>query len=151
MTAMMNGSSLLLKELIRRHRDWYDFAQTAFMTIDVNGVIRNINMAGARILGEKRKKLYGRPFWQYVQEENIRSFDDHLEKCRKLSSRIATELSLARSDGAPLPIVLLSEPERHFGAMSNFFRTAIFISTETEHRKRHSGMAEHKEPRLGTD
>ena len=130
--SVMNGSALLLKELIRRHRDWYDFAQTGFMTIDVNGVIRNINRAGARILGEERKELYGRPFWQYVQDENIRTFDEHLEKCRQRSARIATKLSLARSKGGPLQIVLLSEPERHFGAVSNFFRTALIITAGTE-------------------
>ena len=130
--SVMNGSAILLKELIRRHRDWYDFAQTGFMTIDVNGVIKNINRAGARILGEERKKLYGRPFWQYVQEGNIRSFDEHLEKCRLRSERIVTKLSLARSKGGPLQIVLLSEPERHFGAISNFFRTALIVTPETE-------------------
>lgn len=130
--SVMNGSALLLKELIRRHRDWYDFAQTGFMTIDVNGVIRNINRAGARILGEERTELYGRPFWQYIQDENIRTFDEHLDKCRKLSTRIVTELSLARSNGAPRRITLLSEPERHFGAKSNYFRTALIITPETE-------------------
>lgn len=132
MTEMVTGSSLLLKELIRRHRDWFDFAQTGFMTIDKNGVIRNINMAGARILGEKRNRLYGRPFWQYVQDENIRTFDEHLERCRQRSARITTELTLARCNGAPLRIVLLSEPERHFGAVSNFFRTALIVTAETE-------------------
>ena len=49
-----------------RYIDLYDFAPLGYVTLDEDGYIQEINLAGARLLGGERAELVGYPFADYV-------------------------------------------------------------------------------------
>ena len=49
-----------------RYLDLYDFAPVGYFTLDRDGVIRQVNLAGARLLGLERSLLLNRRFGQFV-------------------------------------------------------------------------------------
>src|SRR6184192_2958289 len=50
-------SQRLLEESRDRYADLYDFAPVAYVTFDRNGVVEDINLAGARLLGTERGRI----------------------------------------------------------------------------------------------
>ena len=49
-----------------RYVDLYDFAPLGYVTLDDEGYIQEINLAGARLLGGELAELVGYPFTDYV-------------------------------------------------------------------------------------
>src|SRR5258708_911335 len=63
-------SQRLLEESRDRYADLYDFAPVAYVALDVNGVIREINLTGASLMGVARGRLIDTPFMMFVQPEH---------------------------------------------------------------------------------
>ncbi len=57
-----------LEVAARRYADLYDFAPVGYFTLASDGVIRELNFAGAKLLGAERARLVGRSFGGFVLE-----------------------------------------------------------------------------------
>lgn len=67
-----------LEDARDRYADLYDFAPVGYITLDSKGVIREINLTGAAMLGRERSYLLGKPFYLWVTKDDLPAFYRHL-------------------------------------------------------------------------
>ena len=95
-----------LEESRDRYVDLYEFAPVAYLTLTSDGMISEINLAGATLLGWERKKLLHKSLRTFVvakdQDLWVRTFMSAIKQSEK--SRV--ELSLQRDDGAAFQVQL---------------------------------------------
>lgn len=113
-----------------RYADLYDFAPVGFVTLDPNGIIREINLTGARLIGTERARLIGLPLVSFTAKDHRRAFLDHLVLCRKgpAESLIRVDLVLRTHGGREIPIELQSH--RVGGPDGRSVNTALIDLTE---------------------
>ncbi|HEX4123130.1 MAG TPA: ATP-binding protein [Tepidisphaeraceae bacterium] len=97
-------SQRMLEESRDRYATLYDFAPVPYVTFCDHGVIRDINLPGAELLGHSRDRLVDRPFVLFVTNPYRRLFLAHLSRCRNGKRPLSTELVLRGGDGRELPI-----------------------------------------------
>jgi PAS domain S-box-containing protein len=98
-----------LLELSRdRYADLYDFAPVGYVTLDEKGLIREINLTAAGMLGIERSRLIGRPFGLFVARNDQPAFRKHLGKLPHPDERATTELSLSLKGGGVIQVELQS-------------------------------------------
>src|SRR3989440_2756569 len=120
-----------LEAAIKRYVDLFDFAPIGYVSFDRVGRIEEINVAAARLLGDPRDRLIGRPFAPYVIEEDSALFLNHLLRCRSSESRVETELHLKKKGNGEIVAHLASSPVT--SSMRNgtlLYQTAIIDLTE---------------------
>jgi PAS domain S-box-containing protein len=96
-----------------RYLELYDFAPVGYATFDANGVVEEINLTGARMLGQEVPRLVGRPFLFSVSEPDV--FLGHLTRCRQSDGDVVSEIVLRRSDGGSLPVEMRSRVVKNAG------------------------------------
>ena len=111
-----------------RYAELFDFAPVGFLVLDYNGLIVDINLAAARMLGVERRLLTGHPFAVYVAEPR-RRFLDHLLRCRRLDGTFRTELELRPRQGSTRPVEIVSARSASEQPRT-FFNTAILDLSE---------------------
>lgn len=89
-----------LKKSRDRYVDFYDFAPFAYLTLKHDGVIDEINLAGASLLGADRSKLSQRKFSAFVAPSSLEQWQQHLQAVLKSDSKLSCELLLKRNDGS---------------------------------------------------
>lgn len=98
-----------LIELSRdRYADLYDFAPVGYVTLDLKGVIREINLTAAGMLGLERSRLLGAPFHLHVSREDLGQFREHFRRPSKLGNRTITEMHLRSKEAGAIPVVMES-------------------------------------------
>ena len=102
----LRAAQLLLENSRDRYADLYDFAPVGYVTFDSKGVILEINLTAAGMLGVERTRLVGLPFHRYVAREDQAGLRTHLQTLSDQSA--AVELHLAGKDGRALPILMQS-------------------------------------------
>lgn len=113
-----------------RYSDLYDFAPIGYATFDGKGIILEINLTGAKLLGMKRDYLIGRSFTCFLAGEDVRLFDNHLQRCKQIQENAITELSIATKSGETLQVQLNSVPVKDVSGWNMCYRTAIIDITE---------------------
>ena len=83
----------LVEESRARYADLYDFAPVGYCTLDASGVVLEINLTGASLLGAERSRLLGRPLSALVGAEG-RVVVEHLRRCVAGERRVESELCL---------------------------------------------------------
>jgi PAS domain S-box-containing protein len=104
----LREAQLLLEVSRDRYADLYDFAPVGYVTFDDKGVIREINLTAARMLGVERTRLVGMRFHLHVVREDLAQFREHLGKLENQEEGVVTELRLARKGGGALRVVMQS-------------------------------------------
>ena len=98
-----------LEESRARYADLYDFAPVAYCTLDAAGLVLEINLTGAAMLGTQRGRVIGKPFAVYITEADRPAFRDHLQ--HRLSTPHGpevVELTLASSAKEPIVVRMVS-------------------------------------------
>jgi PAS domain S-box-containing protein len=136
-----------LEESRDRYVDLYDFAPIGYMTINPSGVIREINLTGATLLGRERGNVIGLPFNSFVVSDHKPVFSDHLRHCQHIEHGSAT-IELTLTVGQP-PTSVQLVTRRHSGHTSTepVFLTAIINVTsrrKLEHERREAEDARDK-------
>ena len=98
----LRQAQLTLKESRDRYVDLYDFAPVGYLTLTPSGMISEINLAGAALLGTERMKLLQRRFALLVAAEDRDRWDRFLVGVLQHGERQQCELSLKRSDKTAL-------------------------------------------------
>ncbi len=102
---MQNEELLQAQQEIELSRDTYvelyDFAPIAYFIFDPHGLIREVNFAGALLLGVERQLLTNKDFVSFIADEGGReAFSNHLETVMQKQNKERCEISLKTKDGA---------------------------------------------------
>jgi PAS domain-containing protein len=84
--------------LQQRYADIYDFAPVAYVGIDAQSAIRQINLAGAIMLAIKRSELKKHRFRAFVAPEYLPLFNGFLAATMEGNSQQACEIELRATD-----------------------------------------------------
>jgi diguanylate cyclase (GGDEF)-like protein/PAS domain S-box-containing protein len=113
-----------------RYVDLYDFAPTSYLTFDKDGLIREVNLSGAGLLGVDRQRLINKPFSVFVVKDDRDTFRAHLRETLKRETRQIGEIRISRKDGSVLSVQLQSIAAGSPEGNATFCRTAAIDITE---------------------
>jgi PAS domain S-box-containing protein len=80
----------------------YDFAPVGYLTFDLDGVIQSVNLFGVRLLGVERTVLIGRPFEEFVADEDCFTFTHFLRTVFTSRAKETCRLKLSTSNPRPV-------------------------------------------------
>ncbi|TCV85402.1 PAS domain-containing sensor histidine kinase [Sulfurirhabdus autotrophica] len=87
-------------ELARdRYADLYDFAPVGYVTLDQHGIIKDINLTGATLLGRERALLLGESFHHWLDTESVPVFARHLKNVHSLPVEVTDEIKVKSRQG----------------------------------------------------
>jgi PAS domain S-box-containing protein len=113
----------------------YETAPIAYVTLDQEGCIQQLNQAAAKLFGRDRRRLNSSPMVLIVAKQDASLFLCHLKRCRmRGAERVITELRIRGKEGNPIPVQLISttiEEDRQ-----KRFQTAIIDLTESKKAER---------------
>ncbi|MDP3478124.1 MAG: PAS domain S-box protein [Desulfoprunum sp.] len=82
------------------YAELYDFAPVGYFTFDTHGLIREVNLAGAQLLGIERGLLANRLFSSFIADADGREiFSSHLKSVLQRQGMQRCEIRLTRKDG----------------------------------------------------
>jgi PAS domain S-box-containing protein len=96
----LRQAQIAMEESRDRYADLYDFAPIGYLTLSREGMISEINLTAAEMLGAVRKQLVSRRFSQFVAEEDRERWDRHFVSILQHGQRQRCELSIRRDDGS---------------------------------------------------
>jgi len=85
-----------LEEAKHRYVELYDFAPNGYLTLDPHGLIRQLNLTAARLIGRPREEIEGMPLLVFVVAADRARFLEFLRRCRHDAdgTTVAEELAL---------------------------------------------------------
>ena len=95
----LRQAQVALEESRDRYVDLYEFAPVGYLTLSNTGMIAEINLTGATLLGEDRRRLFHHRFARFVVSEDQDRWQRHFLHALQHGERQTCELSLQRSDG----------------------------------------------------
>jgi PAS domain S-box-containing protein len=81
-----------------KYADLYNFAPVAYFTFDEEGVIVDLNLTAADLLGQTRKYLKNHPIVPYLPPDALQTFIQHREQVFKSHRTQTCELLIRRQD-----------------------------------------------------
>ena len=124
-----------LEETNCLYADLYDFAPVGYISLDENGIILEINITAATMLGKERSRLINRAFSAYVVPNDLPKFRDHLWKCRHTNDKATTEISINTSENQLIQIQLSSIAVHDSKRNISLYRTTLADITELKQAK----------------
>ncbi len=105
-----------------KYLELYDFAPVGYFTFDGAGVIREVNLTGAQLLGIERRMLVDKPFSRFIAVADERAiFAGHLESVTQKQGLQRCELRLRGKDGSfihgQLQSIAVANPESNNGCI----------------------------------
>ncbi len=95
----LRESQLKLEDSIRKYFDLYNFAPDGYFTLDKHGIILEVNLSGASLLGIDRQYLYQSAFVKYIVPEYRNQFHQYLLMVEKNgNNKQSTEIKLLKND-----------------------------------------------------
>jgi len=91
-----------LEKVLEEYTELYDFAPVCYVTLDLKGTIRKVNLTGAVLLGVTRSWLVGMGFGLFVTEEARPVFTAFLGKVLTSPVKEECELTLLKKGNAPV-------------------------------------------------
>ncbi len=79
--------------------DFYDFAPVGYLTLNEKGIVSELNLTAAGLLGIERKSLIGKPFHNFIKSEFQDTFYLHRQEVLASSTKKTCELVLRKHDG----------------------------------------------------
>ena len=90
-----------LEASLARYSDLYDFAPVGYLTLDKDGVIRKVNLCGARLLGQERARLVGSRFGLFVSPASRNTLTAFLQAVFEKQAKQVSELALFPENREP--------------------------------------------------
>ena len=128
----LRESHQLIQKACDRYADLYDFAPIGYVTLTEAGVIEDINVAGATLLGCERGRLINASFVSCMTSYCHSAFENHLANCREMG-QAATELQLRMRCGTLFDAQLLSVTIASEERDEYIYRTAIIDISKRRH------------------
>lgn len=101
-------SQMALESSRDRYADLYDFAPVAYVELDGQGVIRDLNLTATQLFEADRSALLGGPLESFVIWEDRKTFNEHLFQCRMEGIPATSEVRIVGKLGAVTAVQLRS-------------------------------------------
>ncbi len=129
----LNESRSIIDEARERYLNLYDFAPVGYLTLDRFGVIKEINITAANLLGADRQKLLNRSLAQKIVNSDVATFRELFINSAEGEKRVSGLVHFRRSNQDNLPVQLISTCTRELGTGELVFRTVITDLSERVH------------------
>jgi PAS domain S-box-containing protein len=96
----LRRTQVALEDARDRYVDLYEFAPIGYLSLTLDGLIAEVNLTGAALLGMERKKLLNRRFDGFVTSEDKDRWHSHFLNALRRVGRKVCELEIQRSDGS---------------------------------------------------
>ena len=90
--------------MLSRYTDLYDFAPVGYFTLDRQGVISQLNLVAATLLGSERATECGQRFTTFLEEADRRAFADFLDQVWACAAPQASEVRVAVAGQLARPV-----------------------------------------------
>ncbi|MEY4546748.1 MAG: hypothetical protein RL685_2943 [Pseudomonadota bacterium] len=104
----LRESRLELETALGRYTEIFDFAPIAYLTITMEGVIRESNHAAAKLLGRLRSQLVGQRFQQLVPGHWSAHFAELMRQALVSEGRESCALELLQAPGGTCAVHLMA-------------------------------------------
>jgi len=91
-----------------RYSDLYDFAPVGYLTLNKTGLIAEVNLTGADMLGVERRYLINNRFSGFIDSDYQDAFYLHRKKAFETGNKQSCQLRLVRKDGAKFYVQMKS-------------------------------------------
>lgn len=95
-----------LESSLKRYTDLFDFAPVGYLTVSREGLLRELNLPAARMLGRERSRLVGGRLRTFISERARFAFDHWLEQVFTEPERLTCDVVLLRDNLPPLSVQL---------------------------------------------
>ena len=116
----------------RKYSDLYDFSPVGYFTFDKNGLIHEVNLTGAGMLGMEKRFLIGTPILNFIELADREVFRDHLVEVFESQARKTCEISMRRKNGMLFPAQLQSISSDSRERRIDSCRTAVSDISESK-------------------
>jgi len=123
----------LAREAADNYTELFDFAPVACFVLDATGMIRQLNHAGAALLGQERSRVAGQRFEGYVQASRRSQYAAFCDKLRAGGPEHTCELTLVKPGGG-LCDVIVEGTVFEGGARADGSGWRLAVMDVTEHR-----------------
>ncbi len=114
-----------------KYVELYDFAPVGYFTFDKQGLILEVNLTGAKLLGLERKLLLKRPLMNFIAQtaqKNI--FSKHLKEVFQKQESATCDILITRKDGDVFYAHLQSVAVESIDGDTCFLRTTLADITD---------------------
>lgn len=146
----LREAQAVLEDARDRYADLYDFAPVSYVTFDEKGVIRDINLTGARMLGQMRMQIIGKPFSKWTRKDDLGLFFKHLRTVIQSDEKAYDEINIVTEFGQVLAVRVESIRSKDIINNTYMCRSAILDITENN-RIRNEITLRERQLRLITD
>jgi PAS domain S-box-containing protein len=108
-----------------RYSDLYDFAPVGYFTMSDKGIIAEVNLTGAAMIGMERSALIGNPFTRFVLRDDQDIFYKLRQRLLETGTPHACELRLVEKDAQAFYARLECTVIKNQGDDSRQIRTAV--------------------------
>jgi len=103
--------------------------RSGYVTLDLHGIIKDINLTGAVLLGRERALVLGESFHQWLSNESIPVFARHLQVVRNSEAEVTDEIVVKNKQGQ-LHTVNITSLVNHFVSNGDVCRSILVDITE---------------------
>jgi two-component system, cell cycle sensor histidine kinase and response regulator CckA len=82
-----------------RYSHLYDFAPVGYFTLSEKGIIEEVNLTGAAMIGVERSALIGKPFTRFILRKEQDIFYKHRQRLLETETSRSCDLQLMKKDG----------------------------------------------------
>jgi PAS domain S-box-containing protein len=125
----LQRSQLALQDSRRRYADLYDFAPVGYLTLDTQGLIKEVNLAAAELMGVNRRDLLHQAFHRFLATESRPIFYQFVRRLSKDRGRPTCELRLIPKAGVPLDVHLAGNAIPESNGRATLCRVALIDVT----------------------
>jgi PAS domain S-box-containing protein len=123
--AELQGARDEMEVMLEKFTDLYDFAPVGYFSVDDQGVIREVNLTGAALLGVERSRLINRCLPRFVTSTSRPTFLAFLEKVFAEPGKQVCEASLLSEGGTPFWADLQATPAGSLRSEQKCCRVAV--------------------------
>jgi PAS domain S-box-containing protein len=132
-----------LEESRDRYRNLYDFSPVAFLTLNRDGLIFEMNYSAASLFGTDCKLLINCDFARYIAAENFKRWHGYFSEILKSNDKHSCEMAIRRGDGSVFP-AHLDCMRVEAGNGENTVHVALFDITEQKRAEAELRVSEEK-------
>jgi PAS domain S-box-containing protein len=107
-----------------RYLHLYDFAPTAYFTVDEKGAVAEANLTAANLLDRPRKALVGRMFSRFIHRDDQDIWYLHRKRLLETGNFQSLQIRLLKSDGGVFYVNLECMPAEESGSEAKVIRIA---------------------------
>jgi len=95
----LENSQEELEEAKLKYFNLYEFAPVGYFSLNKNEIVKDVNLAGAALLGAEKLEIINGAFIRYIDFESRRTFYKHLKKIKNTGKKQTCQLKLIKKDG----------------------------------------------------